>query len=177
MQEISMAISDPTTHSANPRQSMPYTAAILLACFSATSLSAMIWIEVLNYRAGNVLPRASQSGTQKKWRIASERSHMPAQPANSAGHSKEERPKSDQMEDAQRQKARAQAQLRSVVASIGIAQYILAPLIILGGVWMICVAAFRRSRMFFSAGLAAICVGLTSLMAAVFRAYWSSLGW
>ena len=157
--------------------------AIILAPLSIFCLCTCVWIEILNYKAGGILPRdLSEEGEEgsTKWRVTS-----PA--VRAFGYEHSYRSKHDLPPDAELPsnvveeiKARVQAvaprlnaemTLRNVVGSIGLLQYPASLLLAMCGTIGGLQSRRKSSRMLLLAmgGVGLFCLGI-----AVFRAYFSS---
>lgn len=142
----------------------------LLVCLSCYVLSCGIWIDLLNARAGQILPRAvNNSGGNPKWRVAAESAlRMDSQYRIEAGLTP--------ISEKEIELHRRESQLRSAVSDYGILQYLLCPLIILfGAIWIACPAQYPTIDR--AVGILTIVAGFTGIYLAWTREYLSSLGW
>lgn len=118
------------------------------------------WIEVLNARAGGVLPRLAVNGKQSKWRTAA---RAAVRKSSMSGMSEIEVERETQVKDA--------------VISVGLSQYVACPVCILLGVIILCDGVWSsvRSRAFI--GVIGVASGVASFCVVWHRQYWNSLGW
>jgi hypothetical protein len=152
-------------------------------------------IEVLNARYGYYLPRTDFGNGNQKWRVAGRRAtmrwlehkiHMERCAAYAAAHPDD--PMDDlerfcgppysadeqKMIDTELAENELRAELWSWVASMGILQYILAPLTF---AWAVALAVCNRSHLIRMSAIGFAVAAAVSIVLMFHRAYFTSMGW
>jgi hypothetical protein len=157
--------------------------AALLCLISAVVLTTAVRIEMLNRKAGDVLPRRElrDDGALATWREALWTNEMRWRqmlgPRDDKGRPvSRELTKTEQSQMVQdMRRARAKNALRKFVSSWGLAQYVLVPAALALGLSLF---AARGERGWVRAlGGAGACVAVAAGALLVYRAYCPSLGW
>jgi len=168
------------TPSAHPISQRPFPTGLGLSgwlCLGLTLVAGHTCsqIEWRNYRAGGVLPRKIEGPGNPKWRIAADRT-IPTRFHGDRG-SKEERARPAAEDVRLRPDPRRdndESQLRSWVASWGLAQYVVAPLALFLAIHALVRARTAKRRCAFAAAatLSGAAIGMI-----FYRGYFTSLGW
>lgn len=148
------------------RAAAPATAVVPIICLSLAlfTLFTCLRIEILNARAGHVLPRTEVG----KWRVAKRAaaaSIAASQPIESAQISQNR---------ADVDRRAAEATLRDVVGRWGLLQY---PLVLIGSVMSVGFAFASRPRSHRLIAVASALVTVFCGAAMIYRDYYGSLGW
>jgi len=157
----------------------------ILVCLAIIAVITAVRIEVLNARAGGILPRVVPKEGNPKWRIV-------ASPENflTKGYEIDFRATNNLAHDAgipeeisrtiaarvaaEVPHYRLEAELRSLVGSWGVLQYPLCGILVFGGIICAVTANDVKHRV---TSLALVVIGFIGLGLAIYRAYAPSLGW
>lgn len=143
---------------------------VILIVLASYVVVVSVWIERLNQAAGTVLPRQNSSdGQAKKWRVAApELFQQSLKRETQAGGNVVN------IDVAIRQNL-AEYRLREVVGSFGLAQYVMAGVVLFLGMR----AALSPSQSLATriCGSCAVSSGAMAYVFAFVRQYWAGLGW